>query len=137
MFAWLSLLAKPVVEIHSQFLAFRQEQLREITITSSVNRLTRALQDKFNNPGIYLVHPLDYVNSAYVYQTIEPRLPEFDFLLEEDHEPVEYDFLLNELDRDYDFIVRVPSVLALSVQNITSYVAKYVMAGRRFKIELY
>ena len=135
--AWLMALVKPVQDLHTAFLAYRQQALRDITITSQVNRLTKALQDKFSNDGIYLVHPLDYLDQAYVYLYAEERLPEYDYLLEENHRPKEFDYILDELNRDFDFIVRVPAILAQSNNNITAFVNKYVMAGRRFKIENY
>ena len=137
MIAWLMSLLKPVQDLHAAFVLFRQQMLRDITITSAVNRLTKALQDTFNNPGIYLIHPSDYLDFAFVHLSTEERVVEYDYLLDENHNPKEYDYLLDELNRDYDFIVRVPIALALSVDNITAFVNKYVMAGRRFKIELY
>lgn len=136
MFAWLHSLMKPINTMHLAFLAFRQQTLKDITITSEVNRLTQALQDKFNNPGIYLVHPFDYIDSAYFYLFNEEHLPEFDYLFSEGVDP-DYDFLFNEYDPDYDFFVMIPAALALSAENINAFTAKYVMAGRRFKVQTY
>lgn len=137
MLAWLMTYTKPSQGLHTAFTGFRLQTLKDITITSQVNRLTQALQDKFNNPGIYLVHPYDYLDAAYFYLFNEQHLPEFDYLFAENHAPVDYDYLFNEYDPDVDFIVMVPIALALSADAIYAFTAKYVMAGRRFKVQTY
>ena len=135
--AWLQSALKPLSNLWSAFLAFRLEILYEATITGETNRLEKALQDKFQDPNIYIIQPTDYIDDAWIYQQNEPHFQEWDFLVSESHEPVEFDYLSSEYDSDYDFVIRIPSALVLSVAKIKEFLKKYVMAGKRYNIELY
>jgi len=135
--AWLRSGLKPLKTTYAELMTLRGSKLAEATITSSVNRITKALNDKFNATGIYLVHELDYVDSAFEFLAIDPHYDEFDYLGEENHTPPAFDFLSSEYDPDNDFIVRVPNALALRVNEIKAFIFKHTMAGRRFNIELY
>lgn len=137
LFAYLYVASKPLETLYSLMLEFRSQILYEATITGETNRLEKALQDKYDNPGIYFIQPTDYLDTAYIYQEFEPHFEEFDYLESEDHEPYEYDFLESEYDPDYDFILRVPTALALQTEAIKLFLKKYILAGKRYKIELY
>lgn len=135
--AWLKAALKPLDTTYGQLMIFRTNKLSEATINSSVNRFTKALNDKFNSTGIYLVHQLDYVDNAFEFLEDEPHFSEYDFVSEETADPQDYDYLDDEYDPDFDFIVRVPAALILRKNEISAFVARYTMAGRRFTIELY
>ena len=135
--AWLTVLLSPIVWLYDQFLIYRLAKLREATINSSVNRFEIALQTQFANAGIYIVHPGNYLNQAFIYLEIEGATPEFDYLDIEAHTPVDYDATQAEFDVEVDFIVRVPSSLTDSQTLIKAFINKYSFFGKRFKIELY
>lgn len=135
--AWLQSGLKPLTSLWGLFLAFRTEMLYEATITGETNRLEKALQDKYGNPGIYIIQPTDYLDDAWIWKETEPHFAEYDHLESENHEPAEYDYLESEFDPDYDFVIRVPSALAMQVQVMREFLKKYVMAGKRYNIELY
>lgn len=135
--AWLQSLFKPVITLWNAVLEYRIAKLYEATITGETNRLEKALQDRYDNDGIYIIHPTDYLDTAWIFLKDEPHFQEWDFLKSENHEPVEYDFLKREYDPDYDFIIRIPASLAAIVNDLKNWVKKYVMAGKRYKIELY
>lgn len=135
--AWLQSGLKPLTSLWTAFLTYRTEILYEATITGETNRLERALQDKYGSPGIYIIQPTDYLDDAWIWKADEPHFQEWDYLESENHEPAEYDYLETEFDPNYDFVIRVPSALALQVNKMREFLKKYVMAGKRYNIELY
>lgn len=135
--AWLQSIAKPLATLWAALLAYRLEKLYEATITGETNRLQKALQDKFGSPGVYIIQPTDYLDNAWIWQENEEHFPEWDFLESENHLPAEYDFLESEYDPDYDFTIRIPAAVAASVPDIRIFMKKYVMAGKRYNIEVY
>ena len=135
--AWLGTILKPVATLWSYVLSYRTLKLYEATITGETNRLTKALQDRYTDNGIYIIQPTDYLDTAWIYTENEPHFQEYDFLEEENHIPVEFDFLEEEYDPEFDFVVRVPNVLANMIPDMKVWLKKYVMAGKRYKIELY
>lgn len=135
--AWLQTVLKPVTTLWNAVLEYRNAKLYEATITGETNRLEKALQDKYENPGIYFTQPTDYLDTAWIFLKIEPKFQEYDFLKSEEHEPPVYDFLKSEYDPDFDFVVRVPNSLSIYVNEIKAFLKKYILAGKRYKIELY
>lgn len=128
---------KPVATLWSAVLLYRTDKLREATITGETNRLETALQEKYGNAGIYIIQPTDYLDAAWIYKETEPHFEEWDYLESEAHEPTEYDYLETEYDPDYDFIVRVPEILVTMQADMRIFLKKYIMAGKRYKIETY
>jgi hypothetical protein len=124
-----------VVATHTDFLAFRVRMLSEVTITSEVNRLRKALRDRFVDQTIQIIHPGDYLLRAFIFLRTEPRPVRYDYLREENHLPTEYDYLRNEYDASVDFIVRIPLSLANRSDEIYNYVLKYKIASIKFKVE--
>lgn len=134
--AWLNVLLSPLTWLYDQFLDYRQIKLREATTNSQVIRLTRALRDEFNSEDIVLIHFSDYLNQAFEYLDIEGSFNEFDYLDSDGHSPDDYDFFEEEYNAQTDFVVRIPAVIADKKDQITAFVNKYVLAGKRFKIEI-
>lgn len=135
--AWLTVLFYPLVVLYSQFLQYRSAQLRRATINSQRNRLTQALRDEFLNDSIYLQHNSDYLNQAFIYLEEEGASAEFDYLEEEGHQPESFDFLDEEYELQYDFIVRIPQSLSAKTLDISAFVKRYVFTSIRYKIELF
>lgn len=135
--AWLETLLLPVETMYVDFLVYREQQLKEATITSETNRLTRALRDKFLNETIYILHPDDYLDQAFIYLESEGASPEFDYLDEENHAPLTFDFLDEEYNSQFDFIVRIPDILAGNTDAIRAFVKKYIFSGITFTIETF
>ncbi|MBD3748928.1 MAG: hypothetical protein IE931_05485 [Sphingobacteriales bacterium] len=135
--AWLTVLLYPLVWLYDQFLVYRDDKLKEATINSSVNRFTRALRDKFLDETIYIVHPFNYLEQAFVYLEIEGATIEYDYLDIEAHLPVDYDSLQSEFDSETDFIVRIPVSLAEQTNEVSLFVQKYAFYGKRFRIETF
>ncbi|WEK18166.1 MAG: hypothetical protein P0Y49_15350 [Candidatus Pedobacter colombiensis] len=134
---WLKTALSPLSTTYAAFMSYRSNKLAVATINSSVNRLTKALNDRFEVTDIYLVHQLDYVDGAYEYLSTDTHYEEFDYLSGEFNNQQDYDFFSNEYVPDVDFVVRVPVALSLKVNEIKAFILKYTMAGRRFTIELY
>lgn len=127
---------KPMQTLHTTFLTYRDAKLYEATITGETNRLEKALQDKFG-AGIYIIHPVDYLDTAYIYLETEPRQLEHDYLESENYQPKEYDFLESEYTSDFDFIVQVPDALESLTNEIKTQLVKYALYSKRYTIILY
>lgn len=135
--AWLQVCARPLKTAYLKFLSFRTSKLYEATITGEKNRLERALQDKYNSQGIYIIQQSDYLDTAWIWLKTEPVFQEYDFLSSENHEPKEWDYLKTEYDPDVDFSIRVPIALYSKVEELKAWVLKYVLVGKKYKIEIY
>ncbi|MEB0302401.1 hypothetical protein [Mucilaginibacter sp. 5C4] len=135
--AWLETLLLPVKLMYDDFLVYKDQQLREATITSETNRLTRALRDKFLDETIYIIHPDDYLEQSFIYLESEGASPEFDYLDEENHQPYTFDYLDEEFNSQYDFIVRIPEILIGNADAIRAFVKKYIFSGITFTIETF
>lgn len=135
--SWLQSIGKPLATLWVMVLAYRSEKMYEATITGETNRLQKALQDKFGSPGIYIIQPTDYLDNAWIYQENEEHFTEWDFLEGENHLPAEFDFLELEYDPDYDFTVRVPTGMSDKIFEMKNFLKKYVMAGKRYNMEVY
>lgn len=135
--AWLETLLSAVAWLYAQFLIYRDEKLYEATTNSQVSRLTHALIRKFGDDRIYIIHPDDFLDQAYIYLEIEGATPEWDWLAEEEHTPVDYDFLAAEYDNQYDFIVRIPAEIAGQAELIRAFVNKYKFSSKIFNVETF
>jgi len=137
-YAWIQTLLVTIKNRYADFLVFRQQMLADATINSSVNRLTKALWDKFDNTNsIYILQNTASLEEAYIYLDSEGATPTFDYLESEDHEPFDYDFLDSEFNGDYNFIVRIPVAIASSSTAIYAFVSRYVFSGITFTIETF
>ena len=137
-YAWLQVLLAPVINQYNAFLAYRQLQLANATINSSVNRLTQALWDNFDSTqSIYLVQNENFQDEAYIYLESDGVTPEYDYLESEDHEPAVYDYLESELFTNVNFIVRIPVAIVADSELIYAFVKKYVFSGITFTIETF
>lgn len=134
--AWLQVLLYPVVWLYAAFLTYRADKLKEATINSQVIRFTRALRDRFVNENIVIIHPVDFLGQSFIYLEIEGATLEYDYLGIEAHVPVNYDFLQAEYDIEYDFIVRIPALIASKQAAVIAFVNIYKLAGKRFKVEI-
>jgi len=134
-YAWLKLLLFPMTWTYSQFLVYRLDKLKEATINSQVNRLRLALRERFGSDLIDIIHFSDYLNQAYIYLEIEGATLEYDYLEMENHQPVDYDYLTEEYDQEFDFVVRIPQSLAAQWESIIAFVNKYKLVGKRFTLE--
>lgn len=135
--AWLQVCAKPLKTAYAAFLAFRSEKLYEASITGETNRLEKALQDRYVAPGIYIIHQLDYLDTAWIWTKSEPVIQEWDYLKDEADPTPEWDYLRDEYDPEFDFIVRVPLALSGIVEEMKVWLRRYIMAGKKYKVELY
>jgi len=135
--AWIETILSPIQSLHSDFLAYRLSQLKSATITSESNRLTKGLQDYFNDNTIYIIHNTDYLDEAFVYLQNEGATPDYDYTNAEAHTPVVYDFVQAEYGVQIDFIVRIPLSMASLSNAVYAFVKKYVFTGINFKIETF
>lgn len=133
--AYTEALLHPVEDLHNGFLTFRVKMLSDVTITSEVNRLRKALRDKYQDQTIQIIHPGDYLLRAFIYLRDEPHPERYDYTREEAHTPVEFDFLREEFDASVDFIVRIPISLITQADDIYNFVARYQLASIKFKVE--
>ena len=89
--AWLRALIKPLKQLNSQFLAYVDDVLYRLAITSQIIYLEKLLNDKFNNglpardasatvglydgtpTGIYITDPSDLIFPLYIWNKVELR----------------------------------------------------------------
>jgi hypothetical protein len=134
--AWLITVLAPLNTIYTTFINFKDDQLKAATITSSVIRLTKALWDQFDpTNAIYIIHPEDYMNEAYIFLQSEGAALQFDYLQSENHVPQDFDFLEVEYGLNYDFVVRVPIALQAYNSAIYAFVKRYSFSSLTFTIQ--
>ena len=125
----------PIVQKQSDFIAFKAQMDAQATINIQYNRMVQALRDKFGDNTIDIIHPGDYLLSAFIYLSYEAHSPEFDYLASESHTPVEYDYLGGEYGSTYHYIVQIPTSLATQSAQIYAFVNKYNLTSRRFAVQ--
>jgi hypothetical protein len=130
-------LCVPLKTMYADFLTYRQATLRNATIDSTVIRLTQALQDEFNNTGIYILHPNDPGDESFIYLRQDHSIPEFIYLGADNHTPVVYIDVSNIYTNSIDFTVRVPVALAAQVNQIYAFVKKHVYSSINFNIQTF
>jgi len=134
-YAWLQVLLAPMVNQYTAFLAYMQLQLKNATIDSSVNRLTQALWDNFDSTdSIYITQNDAYDDEDFIYLTSDGATPAYDYLISDEVEPYDYDFLADELNSTYNFTVWIPIALVGDTTLINAFVSKYVFSGITFQI---
>lgn len=136
-YAWLQTLLVTVKNRYADFLAYRDLQLRNATVDSTVIRFTKGLRDEFEDDTIYILHPEDFLDQSFIYLASEGATIEYDYLASEDHSPVDYDYTEAEYSLNWDFIVRIPVALAGSIDAIRAYVKKYAFSGLNYTIETF
>lgn len=137
-YAWLQTLLVTVKTTYTEFMAFRALMLANATINSQVNRLTQALWDNFDSThAIYLQQNADAFQQSFIYLATEGATPEYDYLISENHTPVEYDYLDSEYSADVNFIVWIPVAIAASEAQIYAFVKRYVFSGITFSIQTF
>lgn len=132
MLAWLFSLASPLQVIYNDFIAFREQVKYDLTINSQVNRLEKALRDKFADPGIFIEHPSDNLARTYIYTQAEQQ-PGIYLFTNAEAQPLYIH--TQEYDEEFDFIVKVPAGTMDKGDEIYDFVDRYRLAGKRFKIE--
>jgi hypothetical protein len=136
--AWLQVINVTLKNRYADFLTYRQQQLANATINSSVNRLTQALWDKFDSThSIYLLQSEDYLDEAFIYLESDGATPAYDYLVSDNVQPYDYDFLNTEYNTNYNFIVRIPVALIAQTKAIYDFVNTYVFSGITFTIETF
>lgn len=136
-YAWLKTLLVSVKNRHAEFLIYKQLQLANATVNSSVNRLTQALWDNFDDTHtIYILQNTNFQDEPFIYLESDGVTPAYDYLESESHTPDEFDYLDGELTSNYNFIVRIPSALTGQQELIYAFVKKYVFSGITFTIEI-
>ncbi len=137
-YAWLQTITIPFANIYAQFVAFKQQALSDATIDSTVIRLTKALNDKFDPTGsIYLLQNANYLEQNFIYLEADAATPAFDYLESEDHQPYDFDYLDGEYSTDFDFIVRIPVAIAAKSAQIHKFVGQYAFSGLIYTVETF
>ena len=137
-YAWLQTLLVPMKNRYAAFLTYRQQQLADATIDSSVNRLTKALWDKFDSTeSIYILQNDDYQDEPFIYLESDGATPAYDYLESENHIPQEFDYLEGELNSNVNFIIRIPVAIEGQYELIYAFVKRYVYSGITFTIETF
>ena len=134
--AWLQVVLCPMSSLWAAVLIFYRLKLYQATITGETNRLTKALQDSYD-PGIYIIQPSDYLDTAWIFLKNEPQLKTHDFVKAERKTPPEYDYRKSEYNPDFDFIIRLPRAAADKSAEIKRFLKNYILAGKKYLIELY
>ncbi len=126
----------PVVVKQADFLVFKARIDNDVTINIQVNRMRQALRDKFGDNTIDIVHPGDYLAKAWIYQSFEASPPEFIYQDSEGHLPNQFIYQLGEYDVQLDFIITIPTAMAVQAQAVYSFVQPYNMTSRRYAVHL-
>lgn len=116
--AWLLVLVTPVRYLHAQFLSFRSNVERDITITGSV-RILRFWANHFFDPTEQRITIEDYVNNDidYIY-------------LDADNQPLYLPEFLSA--SNYDFEVCVPIEYEVYEVQIRAYLDKYKLVTKSY-----
>jgi len=138
-YAWLQSLLVSVKNQFADFLTYRNQQLANATIDSSVNRLTQALWDTFDSTqSIYILHPEDFEDENFIYLQAEQEITGNDYLVADNHTPVDYDYLVSEYNTSiYRFLVMIPSSLGDKGPAIFAFVRRYVFFGLTFDVRTF
>jgi len=142
MLSWLGALVHPMQALYTGFLQFREARLYETKYNGQVAELEYVLNDYYYNDGtlrtIYIEDNTDQ-GDTFIYNTLENE-DETHIFNADEAEGDEYDtfiYNVNEGSGSSDFIVWVPDTLTFDINEITSLVRKYKMAGPSFSIETY
>ena len=141
--AWLKALVKPLIDLYTTFMAYRQSVIYLLSFTGQVIYLEKLLNDTYNNgtSGIIIVdgNTLDF---PYLFNKSEGVVDIYLYNLSENEDPF-YLYNKSEFGTQIDFIVKVPALLYSQLQlnnnqglnNMTALITKYKLAGKRFIIQ--
>lgn len=124
-----------VMQVFQNLMRWRRQLLYELKITGQVCYLELMLNDRFDSTQrrIYITNPVIY-NPTYVYQEAELRPVEV--RQESEGQPV-YLFAEGEVGNTaVDFIVWVPFSIVFDINEMSSLLNKFKMAGKRYKIQV-
>lgn len=133
--AWLKTLLFPLSYSYTQFVNHRNSVNYNLTINSQVNRLQKALRDKFEIAGINIITIEDSITESYMYTLAEEQnqsLVIHTILEEIDMAAIYTDV---ELNNEIDFIVEVPEGNESKESQIKAFVDRYKYAGKKFIIQ--
>ena len=154
---WIYALLKPIIDAHSDFLAFRAQTMIDLRWNGQTIYLEYGLNFTFNNDlpaytgstptGIYIIQPTDTLNESIWYDetdgvTAEVWYDEADYVADPTLTEVIW-YENADFDGVIDFIVRVPIALGDVTTNlvlaseIVAFVNKYKYSGVNFTIENY
>jgi hypothetical protein len=136
-YAWLQTLLVSVKSNYVDFMAFRAQMLADATINSQVNRLTKALWDKFDNTQtIYLQQNAGVFEQTFIYLESEGATIQYDYIESEGHTPEEFDYLDSEYTADVNFVVWIPAAIGDNQAAIYAFVKRYIFSGITFSIQI-
>ncbi len=118
--AWLHALLAPVKLAHNRLLGFRSEKTDEIATTGQVATLRYKLNRRFD-PALRRITIEDGIETPFVY-----------IFTEAENKPLYLPAFTTGSDED--FVVKVPSDLLGSLVAIRSFVNKYKLASKRWKL---
>lgn len=133
MIAWLEVLLVPLNTTRIAFVAFVQQKRYQLTITSQVNRLERALRDRFESELITVES--SSVNQDAIYSVEESQNQLFCIFTNAEAERGSAIYTIDEELIPFDFVIYVPAALAGKADEIKAFVKYYAIAGKSFVIK--
>lgn len=133
--AWLQTILYPLTYLYAEFQIHRNTVNYNLTINSQVNRLQKALRDKFELVGINVVTIEDSITEFYMYTLAEEQSQSLVIhtVVEDINESAIY--TEDELNNEIDFIVEVPVGHESKETQIKAFVNRYKYAGKKFIIQ--
>jgi hypothetical protein len=133
MIAYLKAMVGIPYQYYKDFKKWRLQQLRCLRYSSQTLSLQEFLRIQFSNIEIEII--TQRMMDMYIFWKNENRLPNYIYWGDENKAP-KYIYWHDELDtnQSYDFIVRVPQILASFEAEIRFYVDKLKLASKQYKI---
>jgi len=136
MIAWITRLASPFTYLYSLILSFRQSTLYKLAITPQVVFLEKMLNDRYDSSlrRIYILDGQEY-NPLYIYTVAEVK-PVWLYTKGEVGKPQVDLFTKGEVGQfTFDFVVYVPVAISFDVNEMSSLVNTYKLAGKIYDIQ--
>lgn len=134
--AWLVLLASPFISLYGKVISFRQSTLYKLGITPQVVYLEKMLNDRYDATlrRIYILDGQEY-NPLYIYTQLELK-PVWLYTKSEVGKPRVDLFTAGEVGQfTFDFVVYVPVAISFDVNEMSSLLNTYKLAGKIYDIQ--
>lgn len=125
--AWLTAIAKPLRDLHDQFLSFTTLKAYEVKWNGQTIVLEKLLQDKFGS-GITITNNSSSLDSLLIGDGVDVGGnwgdgPDIDSYIGEDYEPALFNFTVN-----------VPGAIVFVESEMEAWINKYKLFGTTYNI---
>lgn len=135
MVAFLKAMVLPFISVYMNLMVFRKAKLYQLSITPQVCWLTRLLNDRYDRTW-RRIKIEDGVDKPPFYIYLNPELKPKYLRRSSEAMPPKYIYTGGEsgLIAD-DFIVKIPIVRSININELIALVKAYKLAGTKFKVQ--